>query len=97
MQAGVDGQVRSGIGAVIDGCDGRVFNRILLPAQTERLTRMNDGQQARSVERGFCGREGVFQRREVFQEVRKSRRSNVPVLVPNLLRIKPSLRCCALT
>ena len=60
MQAGVDGQVGSGIGAVIDGCDRRVFNRIWLPAQTERLTMMNDVQQARSVERGLCRREGVF-------------------------------------
>lgn len=35
-------------------------NRIWLPAQTERLTMMNDGEQARSVQRGFRGREGVF-------------------------------------
>lgn len=39
----MDDQVGSGVGAVIDGCDGCVFNRIWPPAQTERLTMMNDG------------------------------------------------------
>lgn len=36
----MDGQVESGVGAVIDGCDD-AYNRIWLPAQIERLTMMD--------------------------------------------------------